>query len=245
MSTYQTQGLVLSSQDFREADKFFSIYTDTRGKIECLATGVRKIKSKLRAHLEPFSVVDLMIANGRRHNRLTSAIVQKSYKKIRSDYNLITFSFSLLEIIDQLTKLHHPDPRIFNLLKESFDFVENREVEEAELKSIRAHFILNFLSLLGYTPELKICVRCKGLISNPAYFSFADGSVICEKCVNNDQQISPESVKVLNIYLNTYLDECFFSCPENIASDECCKLVDDFLVYQLDRPLKSDIFVKK
>ena len=253
MSTYHTQGLILSSHDFRESDKIFSIYTDTHGKIDALATGVRKIKSKLRAHLEPFSVVDLMIAHGRRHDRLVGAIQQKNYFRIKNNYpsqrlvshwlKLLIINYQFLEIIDQLTKLHHPDIRIFNLIKETFDFIENQQSTiNNQQPAIRSYFIIRFLSYLGYTPELKICVRCKNPISNPTHFSFTDGSVICKKCsVPADQPISPESLNILNTYISKDLSKCFFSQPTN---KEVHKLVNDFLNYHLDRPLKSENFVK-
>ncbi|MBU4332522.1 DNA repair protein RecO [Patescibacteria group bacterium] len=281
MSTFNTIGFVLSNYDFREADKIFSIYTATHGKIEGLAAGVRKIKSKLRAHLEPFSVVDIMIAHGRHYDRLIGATQQKNYKRIKSNYRLLIISYQLLEIVDQLTKLHHPDSRIFNLLKEAFDFYEthdftssllnlsnnneiieqfnNLTIEQSDNEIIgqspqsnyqlsiinyqlflRSYFILNFLSLLGYKPELEICVRCKTLVSENFHFSFHDGGVICKRCVaNGDRQVSVESIGILKQYLSKNLKDC---C--DIGNDESSKLVDNFLLYHLDRPLKTSILVK-
>lgn len=258
VSTYQTQGLVLSHRDFREADKFFSVYTDTHGKIEVLAAGVRKIKSKLRAHLEPFSVVDLMIAHGRRYDRLAGAISQKSYNKIKENYNLLIINYQLLEITDQLTKPHQPDPRIFNLLQEVFNFSElpcfsaeciangmiNDKCQMNKYSFFQpyyqspAHFyfIFNLLSYLGYTPELKICVRCKTTVANKYFFSHHDGSVICEKCRTiGDQPVSSQTIEILQKYLTEDLHGC-----AAISNDEGYKLIRNFLNYHLDQPLRSD-----
>jgi len=233
MSTYQTRGLILSSHDFLEADKIFSIYTDTHGKIEARATGVRKIKSKLRAHLEPFSVVQLMIAHGRRTDRLASAITGTQYKKIKSDYQLLTINYQLLELTDQLTKHLHPDPRIYNLLKEAFDFQEKHDTNPETIKS---YFILNFLSILGYKPELNFCVRCKSEVKKDAFFSFRDGSVICKKCEAHDTSISQETLDVLKKHLTQNLEQC---C--HLSTQESTHLITEFLNYHLDRPLKSKL----
>lgn len=255
MSTYTTTGLVLSSHDFLEADKIFSIYTNTHGKIEVRATGVRKIKSKLRAHLEPFSITHLMIAHGRRIDRLASAINQKNYKKIKQNYQLLTINYQLLEITDQLTKHHHPDKRIFDLLVEVFNYSEKlvgkqcNNVTMKQLnndnstsytsnqnKNLLAYFVLNFLALLGYKPELNFCVRCKSQVKKDAFFSFRDGSIICSRCKKNDTKISPETLDVLKKYLTQNLEQC---C--NLAPQESGQLITEFLNHHLDRPLKSNL----
>lgn len=234
MSTYQTQGFILSTQDYREADKIFYIYTSTYGKIEALACGVRQIKSKLRAHLEPFSVVDIMIASGRYHDRLIGAVSQRSYNKIKSNYELSIINYQLIEIVDQLTKLHHPDERIFNLLEEVFDFIESREADQFVSKLVHSYFIINFLGFLGYTPELRVCIRCKKPVFNRLFFSFKDGSVVCERCVAGDREVSPDSIDFLKRYLIEKLQDSY-----NAGNSESYKLVQDFLAYHLDKPLKS------
>lgn len=239
MSTYQTQGLVLSHHDFREADKIFSIYTETHGKIEVLAAGSRKIKSKLRAHLEPFSVVDLMVAHGRQFDRLASAISQKSYNKIKENYNLLIVNYQLLEIVDQLTKLHHPDRRVFNLLENVFERLDAFWAEPENWQSIYTYFVLNFLAISGYRPEFKICLRCRNQVDNPRYFNHQDGSVICGRCVDradNDELIVKKSVETLSAYL-----VADFSTELEPISFEAYHLMQNFLFRHLDRPLQSQM----
>ncbi len=51
---YRTQGIILKKEDRGEADRLFTIYTKDFGKLELLAKGERKIKSKLRGGLELF-----------------------------------------------------------------------------------------------------------------------------------------------------------------------------------------------
>ena len=49
---YKTEGIVLKSTEFKEADKIVTIYTKNYGKISAIAKGVRKIKSKFESSLE-------------------------------------------------------------------------------------------------------------------------------------------------------------------------------------------------
>jgi len=71
--TRLVKGIILRKQDYRESDRLFVIYTDELGKIEAVAKGVRKIKSKMAGHLELFSIVNLMVAPGKNYYQIAGA----------------------------------------------------------------------------------------------------------------------------------------------------------------------------
>ena len=49
---YKTEGIVLKSMEYQEADKIVTIFTKDYGKITAIAKGVRKTKSKFGSSLE-------------------------------------------------------------------------------------------------------------------------------------------------------------------------------------------------
>lgn len=70
---YTTRGIVLGERPAREADRVYTIFTKDLGLVRASATGVRKDLSKLRGHLEPFSLATVSLVRGREYWRLTSA----------------------------------------------------------------------------------------------------------------------------------------------------------------------------
>lgn len=80
MSYYQTKGLTLTRRDVGEADRLFVVYTRDYGKLEVLAKGGKKTKSKLVAHLEPFLLSEILVAKG------------KNYDKLAGSYSLYRFN---------------------------------------------------------------------------------------------------------------------------------------------------------
>ncbi|MBP6888386.1 MAG: recombination protein O N-terminal domain-containing protein [Candidatus Pacebacteria bacterium] len=70
---YTTEGVILESYDQGEHDRAFKVFTKDFGMIICHARSVRKLESKLRAHILPRSISLLTLVKGREVWRLTGA----------------------------------------------------------------------------------------------------------------------------------------------------------------------------
>ena len=183
-----TQGLILKSEDFREADKRFSFYTRDFGKMIGLARGVRKIKSKLAGHLQPFCVLDLAIAPGQRHNHLTGVTINKKLLPL-DNLTKIGLAQKLLLAVDNLTKPEKLDQKIFDLISTFLSELKNIQNPTTHDSLLTTHhllgdaFIFKLLSFLGYQPHLFKCVKCgRKLGKEPLFFSINQGGIICNSC---------------------------------------------------------------
>lgn len=123
--TYLTLGFPLKYHRWREADRFYTVYTKDYGKLELLARGANKIKSKLAGHLEPGLLSNLMIASGKSWDILAQAkavffsnfLRNLGYNATSPDnYQKFILFLSCLEVLDKLTKLEDPHPEVFDLL---------------------------------------------------------------------------------------------------------------------------------
>ena len=61
----RVEGLILTHQNYGEADRFVRMLTPDRGKISALARGVRKMNSRKAGHIEPFTVISAQLVQGR------------------------------------------------------------------------------------------------------------------------------------------------------------------------------------
>ncbi len=176
------QGIVLSRRDFREFDQIISVYTPEQGKIEMVARGVKKIQSKNSAGLEPGQLVEFGLAKGKEMSLLTSVTVEEDFTNIRLDYRRAFVASFLLDTVDRLVEKNSVDERIFLFLcttllelqatPDSFEFFLDRT-------------ILQFFSLLGYTPILGQCALGGEdvLGFGTVFFHPKDGGVICPPCL--------------------------------------------------------------
>jgi DNA repair protein RecO (recombination protein O) len=251
---YKTQGIILRRRDYRENDGLFSIYTRERGKIEAVAKGVKKIKSKMSPHLVYFSSIELMIARGKKFDQIAGATMIKNFSGIKSDLSTIILASFCLEAIDALIKVEHKDERIWKLLNE---FLEIFEIKNSKLEKspppplvrgdkggLARAFSLKLLSYLGYTPEFYNCVVCKNkIVPDGNIFSFKKGGLVCGKCYKTRKieglKISTNAIKVLRLMLKEDLKKFMKLRILPGLSGEINKIIDSFLAVHLEKELKS------
>ncbi len=61
----KTEGIVLRSMRYGEADRILHVFTPQLGRLSAIAKGVRKAKSRFGGRLEPFFRLNLVLYEGR------------------------------------------------------------------------------------------------------------------------------------------------------------------------------------
>lgn len=153
---YTTEGFILKSINFGEANKYYFIFTRDFGLIKATAQGVRHLKSKLRYGLEDFSLSQISVVRGREVWRLTSA-EKKNNLNEKDVLQLLSRIFSLL-----LRLLHGEEKNdfLFNSLKEGMIFlnkifiIPDLKGDNEILNNFECIMALRILSSLGYIGSL-------------------------------------------------------------------------------------------
>jgi len=150
--TYKTTGIVLISRDFGESDRLFVVYTRDYGKIEVLAKGAKKILSKLNAHMAEYSLVDMMVANGSKLDKLAGAVLIKDYTNIKASLVGVALASYLAEVFNILFAAPQKDQQIFDKLVLLFDYLDENInlLKKLELEKRMYQFIGEIMKDLGY-----------------------------------------------------------------------------------------------
>ena len=72
--TYTTDAIVLRARNLGEADKIFTLFTRSSGKVDAVGKGVRRPKSTLGGRLELLTESTLTLHRGRSLDIITSAV---------------------------------------------------------------------------------------------------------------------------------------------------------------------------
>ncbi len=107
---------MLRHQDWGEADRLLWLYTRELGKVRALAKGVRKMRSRKAGHLEPFTRVQLLLAEGRDLFIITQAEAAENYLPLRADLVRIGYAAYVVELLDRFTYEEGDNPSLFRLL---------------------------------------------------------------------------------------------------------------------------------
>jgi len=202
---YRTQGFILKKIDRGEADQLFTIFTEDFGKLEILGKAIRKISSKLRSGAEIFYLSEIEFIQAKAHKTLTDAIAIDKFDNIRSDLGKLKISHQIAEIFDGLAKGQEKDENLWRLFEETFQRLNSRSLSAIHCLLLYYYFFWNFLSILGYEPQLYNCVSCqKKLEPQKLFFDPREGGIICQnhdKELKLSREISLETVKILRLIL--------------------------------------------
>ncbi|MDB5178458.1 MAG: recO [Patescibacteria group bacterium] len=176
MPSYQTTGIVIGRTNFGEADRVVRFLTAEHGKISAVAKGVRRIKSRAAGHLELFGEVNLMLANGRNLDVVTSARLVWYPHELVAAYERLGLAFAMATAIDRLTEPGQAHPQLYTVLREGL-----RAVDAGASGALpELWFKLRLLETLGYRPELAACIVCGRRDPGTTYvFDPARGGLAC------------------------------------------------------------------
>ncbi len=202
---YRTQGFILKKIDRGETDQLFTIYTEDFGKLEILGKAIRKTSSKLRSGAEIFYLSEIEFIQGKTHKTLTDAILIDKFKNLRKSLKRLATAYKISEVLDAMLKGQESDEKIWGLLSEVFEKLNNPRMLNTEYQTLYYYFLWNFISILGYQQEFYLCSLCqKKLTPENIFFSPGEGGLICNICGKSIQQvkeISSNTVKILRIIL--------------------------------------------
>ncbi|MDI6883084.1 MAG: DNA repair protein RecO [Patescibacteria group bacterium] len=209
---YRTQGIFLKKEERGETDRLFTIFSKDYGKLEILGRAIRKITSKLRSGAELFYLSEIEFVQGKTYKVLTDAILIEKFKDLRENPEKLEIAYRITDTLDSLTGSEERDDKIWEILNESFQKIDNLklEIKNSKLKIIYYYFLWNLFSLLGYRPELYSCPVCqKKLLPETFYFSAKEGGVVCWRCLKNFKEedkkqtipVAVETIKILRILL--------------------------------------------
>ncbi|MFA5754402.1 MAG: DNA repair protein RecO [Patescibacteria group bacterium] len=193
-ATKNTSAIVLNRQPYRESDSLITVYTPDFGKLVLVARGTKKPRSKLAGHVEPLNHIDLMIISGRGFDYVGSALARNAYQGIKGDLNKLFFAGRALSVFDRLIKENQADQRLFFLLLDWLDQLENYPAPE--FSRFSGELLFNFLTLkllaeLGYNPQMQECLDCQGkIVAGQNYFDLKNGGLICAECLKARQEDS-------------------------------------------------------
>ena len=233
---YKYTGIILSKRDVGETDRICTIYTVEGGKIKSIAKGVRKSHAKLAASLENIVLADITIVKTRGLGKITGSIVENNFTALKSDCNAILETFVGLGFFDKLVDFENPDQKVFELLKNYLEAVDDcaRKGMHEKYVLLRLGFTVKLLHELGYAIEVNSCVICRKALSkeNPL-FSAQHGGTICADCAkeNPDSAITirANAIKMMRLFLQNKMSTLSKIQTNKEDCDSARLAVDEFL----------------
>ena len=176
----KTEGIVLRSMRYGEADRILHLYTPHRGRVSAIAKGVRRAKSRFGGRLEPFFRLQLVLYEGKSDLlTVTSAETLAGHRKLREHGPSIDTAASACDAVARLFDDGDPHEGVYHLLANELALLD-AEPDRAGRANALA-FRLKLLLAAGFAPQLSACASC-GEREHLQGFSGAAGGVVCSAC---------------------------------------------------------------
>lgn len=244
MSLKKVQGVVLKAINLGESDKIITIYTDSIGKVDVVAHGARKTKSRIMASTQPFCYGEYVLYRGKNLFTLSQSSIIESFQSILMDLDKLAYGSYFLELIDNLNEKEFRNVSMLALLLKTLYILINDNVN---LELLRLTLNFKAIALSGYLPQLNFCQNCNTKIGDSAYFSIEDGGLKCNKCgsIYKNYELSKSHIQFLHILKNIKLENLRDIKYDEKVIEFLQIILDNYIKYYTGREFHSIGLIKK
>ncbi|MFH0986212.1 MAG: DNA repair protein RecO [Candidatus Omnitrophota bacterium] len=244
MSIHKTEALVLKAIPFRSSSLIVTFFTPHLGKVRGVVKGVHREGEIRQAGFEPFTYAEYIFYEKKRSDLhlISDASILDSHHALRDQLDGIAYASYFCELVDELTEIQDPHPKIFDLLKDSFRFLP--VIPPARLETV---FVTQLLREMGWLPFLESCLECGAQPLEKGFFSIRQGAIICERCRAKDTAalgVGSGALAVLRSYSKDALADCLRMSHSATIEGQVKTLITTFLNYRLGKVLKSRRFLE-
>lgn len=241
MAQYQIEAILVAVRDWGDADKMVTLFSREQGKIIAFANGARRPKSPLAGGMQLFTYLEVTLAPGKNFDSVKQCEIKNAFRQLQEDFNCMAYGSFIAELTSELCPERQPEPQVFDLLLEVFQMLTLRNPRLVALATA-----WQLLAITGYYPEFERCTVCGQELTLPVYFSFENGGCVCSRCEHEGLR---EIDKRTSDFIGC-LVEIDWRKPGNYTVNGAVllqteKLLMNYLLHCLDKPLKSMNFIKQ
>lgn len=238
----RTEGIVLKTTLFGEADLIVTHLTYDFGLIKTFARSPRKTKSRFGSSLEPLTCSKISFWGKEDSNlpRLTQSDIIMPFQSIRDKWDCFLKVSEILELTINFIPEGEVNRKIYTLLLNTLKTIE----KDCNILLNSILYKIKFLGFIGYSPRLGGCAVCGKSGMN---FYISQGSIICEKCavgMHPPIRLSQGSIKLYETLNKWDVSMIGRIKPAHNLLTELSDMINDHIRYTLSKPLKSRAFGK-
>jgi DNA repair protein RecO (recombination protein O) len=179
MNIFETEAIVLRTQDYGESDRVVTFYTRAGGRIRGIAKGARRSKKRFANVFELCSLVELKYRTRKTSVWIEECKLLEPHLELRTGVERWGYAALVSEITLEMVPEAEAQEELFLLLKETF----GRLAGGKDPLNVVLLFIFRFLDLMGYLPALERCSVCKRPVTSATHWwwQMSQGELTCSE----------------------------------------------------------------
>ncbi|MBN1902280.1 DNA repair protein RecO [Candidatus Sumerlaeota bacterium] len=240
MSLFNDEGFVITRSEWKESSLIVRFFTREHGKLNFMAKGIRRAKTRIGSFLDSFSRVKIIyyLKQGNDLASLKEAFTINLYPSLRADLRRFAAVSFYFEILDIGLAPHERHEDIFSLTSEFLDTIDKPEWVAESLP----WYFLEIAGRLGYAPRLEKCFVC-GTSQNLAHFDLDAGQCVCQNCRKDSEKVIPMPQYLASEIKGGVSNEGGSIALPSHALPDFFHFMKDFLEYRFEKRIKSGDFL--
>jgi len=203
---------VIGKRDFQEGSLLVDFFSLQQGKFTAVVQGGRSSKKNWGGNFEMLSRLELVKTIPRNASALAKIVrVESALKLDMQSVEKFYLAAFVCEVIGLLLQEKQSVGRIFQLLEESFAFLQSSAVH-----SFPSIFLAKALTHLGFVPRFSHCTGCGKKFTSGACWE-SSGDILCNSCSQARPNLELADLKVLNFFQNAAMADC---CRVKLAKQD-------------------------
>ncbi len=237
MAVYHADALVIRSKQLGESDRVLTLFSREMGKLQAVAKGVLKPKSRQRAGAQLFTYGDYLIHRGKTLDTISQCSPRESFPYLWNDLDRSFAATGIVELLDISTIPAQPNSELFALTLTCLFLLEHFEPT-----LVLSAYALRSMALLGYCPRLEECAECGVAVKGERiFFSSVAGGTLCGNCLENNsgRWIRAGSIAFMRQLIRADLTKLDRLRWNDWMQQEIVETLRIYLENRFERPLKS------
>jgi len=245
MAALSDEGIILRKYPLRETSFILVAYTREHGKIKGVIKGARNPAPQFAGSLELFTRCGMLFYKKRKSamDLITQCDALETFLPARKEIERLTYANYFIELIDVVTSDNDPNDRLYRVLLQSLRMLGT----EASPRRTGRIFEIKLLGEIGLSPQLDECAECGKEVSGDISFSAKSGGIVCASCggrASGLSKVSRGTVNFLRKIKDLDMDKTSRIKVSKDVGRETEKVLGDFMLYHIARPVKSARFLK-
>ncbi len=192
----KTDAVVLKQTKFGEGDVIVTLFSKKLGKVQAVAKGARKTRSKYATGIQLFAYGEYVLFKGKNLYTLSQVDIKHSFYGLREDVIRLAYASYILELTESVIVEGQTNNRLFKTLVKCLYILSSKKYDYETL--VKA-YELKLLTYSGYQPELDQCVNCGMENAQGVRFSAKEGGILCKTCLEKDPYAIPISKVAISV----------------------------------------------
>ncbi len=241
-NSFTLTGLILTSKNVGDYDKWVTILTRERGRVGAFVRGARRPKSQVIAAGSAMVYGTFTAYEGRDSISITGCDISEHFSHIKNNIELVWYASYFLEVADYYARQEMDESERLRLLYRSLLALGEESFSPQHVKMVYEY---RTMVINGDAPNVFECMNC-GRIPSLTHFSMNHRGTLCSECAAElgGEVLSPSVLYAMQHMTTAPIEKLYSFVLKDGAFSEISSIILRYRHRYMDHTFNSERFLE-